>query len=59
MSSNKTSGESKPEAYRHFTRPTLSRPRPALAHGYVEDSLAPRTKIGKGRVLARLGFGRV
>ena len=28
-----------------FTRPTLSRPRPALAHGYVKDASEPRTKL--------------
>jgi hypothetical protein len=35
--SNKAAGESKSQAYQYFTRPTLNRPRPALAHGYVED----------------------
>jgi hypothetical protein len=44
-----------PEAYQCLTRLTLSWPRPALAHGYVEDADEPRTKLGKGRVLARLG----
>src|SRR5688500_7685820 len=28
----------KPEAYRYLTRPTLSRPRPALSHRYVEGA---------------------
>ncbi len=44
-SSNKAAGESKPQAYRYFTHPTLSRPRPALAHGYVEDFDDPRTQL--------------
>ena len=35
--------------------PNLGRPRPALAPGYVEDFDEPRTQLGKGRVLARLG----
>jgi hypothetical protein len=35
-----------PQTYRHSTRAALSRPRPALSHRYVEDGLAPRTKLG-------------
>jgi hypothetical protein len=33
--------KSEPQAYLYYTRPSLSRPRPASAHGYVEDSLEP------------------
>jgi hypothetical protein len=33
----KSQPKTPPEAYRYFTRPTLSRSRPALAHGYVEE----------------------
>src|SRR6476620_4852381 len=55
--SNKTAGEKKAETYRYITRPALSRPRPALSHGYVDDSFEPRTKLGKGRVSARRGQG--
>ena len=40
-----------------FYPPNLSRPRPALTHGYVEDVDEPRTKVGKERVSARLGQG--
>jgi hypothetical protein len=53
--SNKTAGEKKAEKHRYITRPALSRPRPALSHGYLGDSFDPRTKLGKGRVSARLG----
>ena len=38
---NEAAGERKPEAY---------------PLGYVEDFVEPRTKIGKGRVLARRGW---
>lgn len=50
-------GRKTPEAYQCLTRLTLGWPRPALAHGYVEDFFEPRTKFGKRRVLARLGKG--
>ena len=42
--SNETAGEKQPEAY------------PLV---YVEDCFETRTKLGKGRVSARLGLGRV
>jgi hypothetical protein len=42
MTSNKAAGELQPEAY---------------PLGYVEDCFEPRTQVGKGRVLARLGSG--
>jgi len=42
---NKAAVEEKPQAYQYFTRPTLSRPRPALAQGYVEDFSEARTKL--------------
>src|SRR5512144_2935639 len=41
----------------YFTHPTMSRPRPALSHGYIEDFAKPRTQLGKERVPARLGKG--
>ena len=41
MASSKARGETEPEAY---------------PQGYVEDSVEPRTKIGKRRVLARRGW---
>jgi len=55
--SNKTAGEKKAEKHRYITRPALSRPRPALSHGYLGDSFDPRTKLGKGRVSASPGQG--
>jgi hypothetical protein len=45
-SDNEAAVEKKPEAYPHFTRPALSRPRPALSQGYVEDFFEARTKLG-------------
>ena len=56
-SANKAAGRTKPEAYRYFTLPAPSRPRPALTLRYVEDCFGPRTKHGKGRVSARLRLG--
>jgi hypothetical protein len=47
----------KPQAYRYFTHPALSQQRLAPSPGYVEDFGEPRTKLGKERVLARLGKG--
>src|SRR5690348_12005333 len=42
---NKAAGEVNTAAYRHFTRPTPSWPRPALTHGYVEDVHKTRTQL--------------
>ena len=53
----KAAGAEKPEAYRQFTHPILKQPRLALSHRYVADFDKPGTKLGKGRVLARLGSG--
>jgi hypothetical protein len=42
----------------HYTRQSQSLPRLLFTHGrYVEPLSDVRTKIGKGRVLARLGLG--
>jgi hypothetical protein len=42
-----------------FHPPNPEPARPAPSHGYVEGCLKARTQPGKGRVLARLGEGRV
>jgi hypothetical protein len=58
MTSNKAAGEKEPEAYRLFHPP---RPEPAktgpVPRGTSISFFEPRTQVGKGRVLARLGSG--
>ena len=44
--------KSTPQAYRSFTRPSLSRPGPALSRGYVEDVGKTKNEAWEG---ARLG----
>ena len=46
MASNEAPGEVKAGGVAISTRPAPSRPRPALSHRYVEDGLAPKTKLG-------------
>ena len=57
MTLNKAAGEKQPEAYRPSHPPCPEPAKTGSSLRYVEDCFEPRTQLGKGRVLARLGCG--
>ena len=57
MTPSKAAGEFRPEAYRPSHPPCPEPAETGSSLRYVEDFFEPRTQLGKGRVLARLGRG--